>query len=130
MNDYHCLIRDAQTLGLPSPVCSPEAVKAAFRRRALSAHPDAGGTVRDFQRLESAKERLLRSRTETARFQDITHSKTDFMDRLNDRLRPGRLVSSNTKLALRLGAFALVLGGALLDSLSSDRRRRRPGRIN
>ena len=50
------------------------------------------------------------------RYQDIRHSKTDFMDRLNHRLKPGNLISSRTKLALRLGALGLVLAGAALNN--------------
>eukprot|EP00793_Prasinoderma_coloniale_P002888 PRCOL_00002370-RA len=55
-------------LGLPPPErggVSEEQVRAAYRRAALSAHPDKGGTAEGFARVRGAYEALLR--TEAAR---------------------------------------------------------------
>lgn len=40
--------------------CTLEAIKTAYRRRALEVHPDRGGSSIDFQAVEAAYRRLLR----------------------------------------------------------------------
>jgi hypothetical protein len=54
VTDYH---DDARALGLPCP-CSMAEVKAAYRRAALKAHPDRGGTAEQFRRVHEAYKRL------------------------------------------------------------------------
>ena len=52
------LQKDAQALGLESPVATPAAVRAAYLRKAKASHPDAGGTKQEFQTIQAAYERL------------------------------------------------------------------------
>jgi hypothetical protein len=49
-----------QHLGL-EPGASRDAIEAAYRERARTAHPDGGGTEDEFRKLESAKEIALAS---------------------------------------------------------------------
>ncbi|EGB08754.1 hypothetical protein AURANDRAFT_63917 [Aureococcus anophagefferens] len=102
---YHCPVKDAQRLGLDDP-------------RAKKAHPDAGGSAASFRGVADAHERLLAFRSERAagalrerRFQSKYHAKSDFADRITHVLsRPlGNLVSTQTKLRFRLGAFAVLM---------------------
>jgi DnaJ domain len=48
-----------RTLGI-CPPASLDDIKAAYRRKALEAHPDRGGSPSDFQAIESAYRQLLR----------------------------------------------------------------------
>jgi len=50
-----------QTLGLEASATLPE-IKRAYRVRALSAHPDRGGTAEDFRKVQSAYEAALKRR--------------------------------------------------------------------
>ena len=60
------LQKDAQALGLKSPVATPAAVRAAYLRKAKASHPDAGGTKQEFQTVQAAYERLGTQRTRQA----------------------------------------------------------------
>lgn len=46
-----------EILGL-SPDASPSEIKAAYRRAAMRAHPDRGGSEEDFRRVQKAFEDL------------------------------------------------------------------------
>ncbi len=48
-----------RTLGIRPP-CSLDDIKTAYRRKALEAHPDRGGSPADFQEVEAAYRQLLR----------------------------------------------------------------------
>lgn len=49
-----------ETLDLPLDVqLTPSEINAAFRRRAKSAHPDAGGSDADYRRIAEARDALL-----------------------------------------------------------------------
>ena len=117
---------DAKALGLKSPVATPAAVRAAYLRKAKSSHPDAGGTKKEFQNIQAAYERLGTQRRAQAAIDERYYSRrpNDVIDRINHRLsRPlGNLVPTRYKIAFRLGALFLVLGGA---AISEEPRRRR-----
>jgi hypothetical protein len=49
---------DLRVLGVSWP-CSAEELKAAYRRLALRAHPDRGGSAEEFRRVNEAYERLM-----------------------------------------------------------------------
>jgi len=136
---YHCPVKDAQRLGLDDPRVSKDALRKAFLREAKKAHPDAGGSAASFRGVADAHERLLAFRSERAagalrerRFQSKYHAKSDFADRITHVLsRPlGNLVSTQTKLRFRLGAFAVLMVGFVADALGDGdgERRRRRGR--
>ncbi len=121
------LQKDAKALGLKSPVASPAAVRAAYIKKAKAAHPDAGGTKQEFQTVQAAYERLGTQRRHQARVDARYYARrpNDVIDRINHRLsRPlGNLVPTRYKIAFRLGALFLVLGGAAM--ADEPRRRRR-----
>ena len=134
---YHCPVKDAQRLGLDDPRVSKDALRKACE--AKKAHPDAGGSAASFRGVADAHERLLAFRSERAagalrerRFQSKYHAKSDFADRITHVLsRPlGNLVSTQTKLRFRLGAFAVLMVGFVADALGDGdgERRRRRGR--
>lgn len=136
---YHCPVKDAQRLGLDDPRVSKDALRKAYLREAKKAHPDAGGSAASFRGVADAHERLLAFRSERAagalrerRFQSKYHAKSDFADRITHVLsRPlGNLVSTQTKLRFRLGAFAVLMVGFVADALGDGdgERRRRRGR--
>ena len=120
------LQKDAKALGLKSPVATPAAVRAAYLRKAKASHPDAGGTKQEFQNIQAAYERLGTQRRHQARVDARYYARrpNDIIDRINHRLsRPlGNLVPTRYKIAFRLGALFLVLGGA---AMSDEPRRRR-----
>ena len=120
------LQKDAKALGLKSPVATPAAVRAAYLRKAKSSHPDAGGTKQEFQNIQAAYERLGTQRRAQAAIDERYYSRrpNDVIDRINHRLsRPlGNLVPTRYKIAFRLGALFLVLGGA---AISEEPRRKR-----
>ena len=120
------LQKDATKLGLKSPVASPAAVRAAYIKKAKAAHPDAGGTKQEFQNIQAAYERLGTQRRHQAAVDARYYARrpNDVIDRINHRLsRPlGSLVPTRYKVAFRLGALFLVLGGA---AMSDEPRRRR-----
>ena len=120
------LQKDAKALGLKSPVATPADVRAAYLRKAKSKHPDAGGTKQEFQTIQAAYERLGTQRRHQAAVDERYYSRrpNDIIDRINHRLsRPlGNLVPTRYKIAFRLGALVLVLGGA---AMSDEPRRRR-----
>ncbi|KAK7253891.1 hypothetical protein SO694_00002882 [Aureococcus anophagefferens] len=108
---YHCPVKDAQRLGLDDPRVS----KDALRKRLLAFRSErAAGALRE------------------RRFQSKYHAKSDFADRITHVLsRPlGNLVSTQTKLRFRLGAFAVLMVGFVADALGDGdgERRRRRGR--
>ena len=121
------LQKDATKLGLKSPVATPAAVRAAYIKKAKAAHPDAGGTKQEFQNIQAAYERLGTQRRHQARVDARYYARrpNDVIDRINHRLsRPlGNLVPTRYKVAFRLGALFLVLGGAAM--ADEPRRRRR-----
>ena len=121
------LQKDAKALGLKSPVATPAAVRAAYLRKAKASHPDAGGTKQEFQTVQAAYERLGTQRTRQAAIDERYYARrpNDIIDRINHRLsRPlGNLVPTRYKVAFRLGALFLVLGGAAM--ADEPRRRRR-----
>ena len=121
------LQNDAKALGLKSPVATPAAVRSAYLRKAKSSHPDAGGTKQEFQTIQAAYERLGTQRRAQAAIDERYYSRrpNDVIDRINHRLsRPlGNLVPTRYKVAFRLGALFLVLGGAAM--ADEPRRRRR-----
>ena len=121
------LQKDAKALGLKSPVATPAAVRAAYLRKAKASHPDAGGTKQEFQTIQAAYERLGTQRRHQAAVDARYYSRrpNDVIDRINHRLsRPlGNLVPTRYKIAFRLGALFLVLGGAAM--ADKPRRRRR-----
>ena len=123
------LQKDAKTLGLKSPVATPAAVRAAYLRKAKASHPDAGGSTKAFQDVQSAFERLGTQRTAQAAIDErfYVRRSSDFIDRINHRLsRPlGNLVPTRYKIAFRLGALVLILGGAVMDRASDKPRRDR-----
>ena len=120
------LQKDAKALGLKSPVATPAAVRAAYLRKARASHPDAGGTKQEFQNIQAAYERLGTQRRAQAAIDERYYSRrpNDVIDRINHRLsRPlGNLVPTRYKIAFRLGALFLVLGGA---AISEEPRRKR-----
>ena len=120
------LQKDAKALGLKSPVATPAAVRAAYLRKAKASHPDAGGTKQEFQNIQAAYERLGTQRRHQAAVDARYYARrpNDIIDRINHRLsRPlGNLVPTRYKVAFRLGALFLVLGGA---AMSDEPRRRR-----
>ena len=120
------LQKDAKALGLKSPVATPAAVRAAYLRKAKASHPDAGGTKQEFQTVQAAYERLGTQRRHQARIDERYYARrpNNIIDRINHRLsRPlGNLVPTRYKIAFRLGALVLVLGGA---AMSDEPRRRR-----
>ena len=120
------LQKDAKALGLKSPVATPAAVRAAYLRKAKTSHPDAGGTKQEFQTIQAAYERLGTQRKRQASIDQRYYARrpNDIIDRINHRLsRPlGNLVPTRYKIAFRLGALVLVLGGA---AMSDEPRRRR-----
>ena len=120
------LQKDAKALGLKSPVATPAAVRAAYLRKARTSHPDAGGTKQEFQTIQAAYERLGTQRKRQAAIDERYYARrpNDVIDRINHRLsRPlGNLVPTRYKIAFRLGALFLVLGGA---AISEEPRRRR-----
>ena len=120
------LQKDATKLGLKSPVATPAAVRAAYIKKAKAAHPDAGGTKQEFQNIQAAYERLGTQRRHQAAVDARYYARrpNDVIDRINHRLsRPlGNLVPTRYKIAFRLGALFLVLGGA---AISEEPRRKR-----
>ena len=107
-------------------MATPAAVRAAYLRKARASHPDAGGTKQEFQTIQAAYERLGTQRKRQAAIDERYYSRrpNDVIDRINHRLsRPlGNLVPTRYKIAFRLGALFLVLGGA---AMSDEPRRRR-----
>ena len=107
-------------------MATPAAVRAAYLRKARASHPDAGGTKQEFQNIQAAYERLGTQRRAQAAIDERYYSRrpNDVIDRINHRLsRPlGNLVPTRYKIAFRLGALFLVLGGA---AVSDEPRRRR-----
>ena len=107
-------------------MATPAAVRAAYLRKAKSSHPDAGGTKQEFQTIQAAYERLGTQRKRQAVIDERYYSRrpNDVIDRINHRLsRPlGNLVPTRYKVAFRLGALFLVLGGA---AISEEPRRKR-----
>ena len=87
---------------------------------------DAGGTKQEFQTIQAAYERLGTQRKRQASIDERYYSRrpNDVIDRINHRFsRPlGNLVPTRYKIAFRLGALFLVLGGA---ATSDEPRRRR-----
>lgn len=50
-----------EALGLPlEGALAPAEINASFRRRAKSAHPDAGGSAEDYRRIADARDALLK----------------------------------------------------------------------
>ena len=101
-------------------------MRAAYLRKARASHPDAGGTKQEFQNIQAAYERLGTQRRAQAAIDERYYARrpNDVIDRINHRLsRPlGSLVPTRYKIAFRLGALFLVLGGA---AISEEPRRRR-----
>ena len=101
-------------------------MRAAYLRKARASHPDAGGTKQEFQNIQAAYERLGTQRRAQAAIDERYYARrpNDVIDRINHRLsRPlGNLVPTRYKIAFRLGALFLVLGGA---AISEEPRRRR-----
>ena len=69
------------TLGVEREA-DPAAIRAAYRRRAKQAHPDAGGTAPEFERLNRAKLVLLdperrRKYDETGKVDDAPERRPD-----------------------------------------------------
>ena len=108
-------------------MASPEVVRAAYIKKAKASHPDAGGTKHEFQTIQAAYERLGTQRRHQAAVDERYYARrpNDIIDRINHRLsRPlGNLVPTRYKVAFRLGALLLVLGGAAM--ADEPRRRRR-----
>jgi hypothetical protein len=52
-------IEARRILGIPEGSLTPEKVKEAYRHAALKAHPDQGGTVQDFLKIQAAYEFLM-----------------------------------------------------------------------
>ena len=108
-------------------MATPAAVRAAYLRKAKSKHPDAGGTKQEFQNIQAAYERLGTQRRHQAAVDARYYARrpNDIINRINHRFsRPlGNLVPTRYKIAFRLGALFLVLGGAAM--ADEPRRRRR-----
>ena len=108
-------------------MATPDAVRRAYLRKARSSHPDAGGTTREFQTIQAAYERLGTQRRHQAAVDARYYARrpNDIIDRINHRLsRPlGNLVPTRYKIAFRLGALVLVLGGAAMSDEPRGRRR-------
>lgn len=110
-------------------MATPAAVRAAYLRKAKASHPDAGGSTKAFQDVQSAFERLGTQRRAQAAIDERFYARRSngFIDRINHRLsRPlGNLVPTRYKIAFRLGALVLILGGAVMDRASDKPSRER-----